>query len=74
MDRENTSYANFDRRFLGQMGLASVLQDFYAERLDRVYILHVNWIYKSIFAMVKPFLSEKTKSKVNFIGFILKFR
>jgi hypothetical protein len=64
MDRENTTYANFDRRFLGQRNLITSLQDFYAERLHRIYILHLNWLFKTIFAMVKPFLSERTKSKV----------
>ncbi len=63
IDRENVSYANFDKRFLGKMNLASMLQDYYAERLHRVYILHVNWLFKMIKGIIKPFLSEKTISK-----------
>jgi hypothetical protein len=55
---------NMDRRFLGQMGLVGVLQDYYAERLHKAYVLHVNWIYKMLYGIVKPFLSERTKSKV----------
>jgi hypothetical protein len=65
-DRENTGWKNFDKRFLGKMGLAQVLQDFYAERLHKVYILHINWIFKAIHSIVKPFLSERTKSKVKY--------
>ncbi len=63
-DRENTSYANFDKRFLGKMNLASMLQDYYAERLHRVYIMHINWVFKMVNKIIMPFLSEKTKSKV----------
>jgi hypothetical protein len=68
MDRENTGWANFDRRFLGKMNLATILQDYYAERLHAVYILHVNWIFRSIFAMVKPFVAENTKNKMKILG------
>ena len=64
MDRNNTSYANFDKRFLGKVNLASMMQDYYAERLHKFYILHMNWIFKMVQTLVKPFLSERTKSKV----------
>ncbi len=64
MDRENSGYANFDRRFLGKMNFANMLQDYYAERLHKVYILHVNWVFKMIHGIVRPFMSKKTVSKV----------
>ena len=64
VDRENVTMSNFDRRFIGKMGLFSVLQDFYAERLHKIFVLHINWIFRMIFNIVKPFLSEKTKDKV----------
>ena len=56
--------ANFDRRFMGKRGLITVLQDFYAERLFRVYVLHVNWLFRMLFAMVKPMMSARTTEKV----------
>ena len=68
VDREGSGYANFDKRFLGKMSLAQVLQDYYAERLHKVYILHVNWVYKMVFGIVKPFLSERTKSKLKILS------
>lgn len=66
MDRENSGYANFDRRFFGKINLANMLQDYYAERLHKVYIIHVNWVFKILHGIVKPFMSEKTLSKVCF--------
>ncbi len=64
MDREGVSYSNFDKRFMGKMGLFNLLQDFYAERLHKVYILHINWVFKTIYALVKPFISARTTEKV----------
>lgn len=48
-----------------------MLQDYYAERLHRVYILHVNFVFKMIHSLIKPFLSEKTKGKVNLIIYLI---
>ena len=64
VDRENVTMSNFDRRFIGKMGLFSLLQDFYAERLHKIFVLHINWLFRMLFNIVKPFLSEKTKEKV----------
>lgn len=63
-DRTNTGWKNFDRRLFGQMGLMRVLQDFYAERLHKVYVLHVNWVFRAIHKMVSPLMAKKTTSKV----------
>ena len=49
---------------LGKTGLAQLMQDFYAERLHKIYILHVNWIFKMMYNIIKVFLSKKTKEKV----------
>lgn len=46
------------------MKFAQMLQDYYAERLGRMYILKANWLYKTMYAIIKPFLSRKTKDKV----------
>jgi hypothetical protein len=64
MDREGVSYSNFDKRFLGKMGLFGMLQDFYAERLHKIYILHINWVFRMIYNLTKPFVSTRTKKKV----------
>ena len=59
---------NFDKRLMSLVKrLVGMLQDYYAERLAAVYILHINWFFRLIYAIVKPFLSSKTTSKVNII-------
>jgi len=60
---------NFDKSILTVMKqLVGILQDFYAERLEQVYILKPNWFFKMIFGLIKPFLSDKTKNKVKLIN------
>lgn len=68
-DREGFSAKkNFDKSMLGIMKqLMGILQDFYAERLDTVYVLKPNWFFKMIYGAMKPFLSEKTKNKMKLI-------
>jgi hypothetical protein len=59
---------NFDKSMLTVMKqLVGILQDFYAERLDAVYVLRPNWFFKMIVGIIKPFLSEKTKKKLKLI-------
>lgn len=44
-----------------------IMQDNYAERLQTIYILNPNWFFKAMFAIVKPFLTARTKSKITII-------
>ena len=44
----------------------SLLQEYYAERLAMFYVIGANWLYKIAFAVIKPFLAQKTKDKVIF--------
>jgi hypothetical protein len=41
----------------------SILQDNYAERLHKIIILYPNLFFKSVFAVIKPFLSQRSKDK-----------
>ena len=67
-DREGFTKKNFDRSLLKVMKeLLQVLQDYYAERLSYVYILHPNWFFKTLFAMIKPFLNDNTKKKIRIL-------
>jgi len=64
-DREGFNSKNFDSKLATVMkSLMKILQGFYAERLAKMYVLHPNWFYKMMFAMVKPFLEEKTRKKI----------
>ena len=64
-DREGMTRKNFDPALLKFMiKFAGLLQDFYAERLCKMYVLNANWFYKMCYATIKPFLAKKTKEKV----------
>jgi hypothetical protein len=44
------------------MGL---MQDYYAERLGSLFVLHVNWFYWFMWQCVKPLINKKTRSKIH---------
>lgn len=64
VDRTNTGMSNIDYGMIGKSGLMNMLQDYYAERLKKVYILHVNWVYKVVYKLIKPFVATKTNEKI----------
>lgn len=64
IDRTNTGFKNIDYGAIKKGGLVSSLQDYYADRLHKIYIIHVDWVFKSVFALVSPFLASKTKEKL----------
>jgi CRAL/TRIO domain len=67
-DRSNITSANRDNKLITLIrSLASMLQDFYAERLGAVYILHVNWLYWLLFQAAKPLINKKTREKIHII-------
>jgi hypothetical protein len=64
-DRTGVSYSNVDSRLIGLVKkLGVMLQDYYAERLSRCFILHVNWLYHMLFKVMSPLMQEKTKNKM----------
>jgi len=42
----------------------SLLQDYYAERLACFYVVNANLFFKTMFAIIKPFLTKRTKDKM----------
>jgi hypothetical protein len=56
---QDTQLMKFSVKFV------SLLQEYYAERLAMFYVIGANWLYKIAFAVIKPFLAQKTKDKVN---------
>lgn len=63
-DRTGMTQAT-ERRWLHlYKGLSSIIQDYYPERLYKAYILHMNWFARAIFALWKPFIAKKTRSKL----------
>jgi hypothetical protein len=68
-DRRNMTKANKDDELMSiGRSLSSMLQDFYAERLGALYVLHVNWFYWLMFQMMKPLLSSKTRNKIHILN------
>mmetsp|Transcript_3471 Transcript_3471/g.3215 ORF Transcript_3471/g.3215 Transcript_3471/m.3215 type:complete len:131 (+) Transcript_3471:345-737(+) len=65
-DRGQMTDANRDPELIGTMKrLSGMLQDYYAERLGALYVLHVNWVYWLMYQAVKPMLQKKTRNKVH---------
>ncbi|KAL4471805.1 hypothetical protein ABPG72_008823 [Tetrahymena utriculariae] len=67
-DREGFDKKNFDSTLFNTFKkLNQIMQDNYAERLSTIYILHPNWFFKTVYAVVKPFLTSRTKSKITVV-------
>lgn len=43
-------------------------QDFYPETLAAAYIMHTSWLFRAVWAIISPFLDEKTRSKVKVLS------
>jgi len=44
--------------------IAHLLQHYYPERLYRAYVLFAPWIFKAVWKLVSPLLTENTKNKI----------
>ena len=54
--------------------VTGMLQDYYAERLEVAYILHINWFFRLMYGIFKPFLSKKTRDKIKIMGRVSEMR
>ncbi|CAA3000055.1 phosphatidylinositol transfer protein 3 [Olea europaea var. sylvestris] len=64
-DLEGWGYANSDIR--GYLAAVSILQDCYPERLGKMFIIHVPYIFMTAWKMVYPFIDKNTKKKIIFV-------
>ncbi|KAK6922476.1 CRAL-TRIO lipid binding domain [Dillenia turbinata] len=64
-DLEGWGYSNSDIR--GYLAALSILQDCYPERLGKLFIVHVPYIFMTAWKVVYPFIDSKTKKKIIFV-------
>ncbi|KAK7399292.1 hypothetical protein VNO78_10473 [Psophocarpus tetragonolobus] len=58
-------YSNSDVR--GYIGALAILQDYYPERLGKLFIVNAPYIFMKVWQLVYPFIDEKTKKKIVFM-------
>ncbi|KAI9178482.1 hypothetical protein LWI28_027116 [Acer negundo] len=64
-DLQGWGYSNSDIR--AYLGALSILQDYYPERLGKLFIVHVPYVFMTIWKIVYPFIDNNTKKKIVFV-------
>ncbi|CAN0909591.1 Phosphatidylinositol transfer protein 3 [Linum grandiflorum] len=64
-DLEGWGYTNSDIR--GYLAALHILQDYYPERLGKLFILHVPYVFMAVWKVVYPFIDCNTRKKIVFV-------
>nr|XP_009792470.1 PREDICTED: random slug protein 5-like isoform X2 [Nicotiana sylvestris] len=64
-DFQGFGYSNSDAR--AYIGALSILQDCYPERLEKLIVVHVPYLFWTMWKIVYPFIDNKTKKKITFV-------
>ncbi|CAN6471897.1 unnamed protein product [Victoria cruziana] len=64
-DLEGWGYANCDVR--AHLAAVEMMQDYYPERLGKVYLLHAPYLFWTAWKLVYPFIDGHTRKKIVFV-------
>ncbi|XP_057995674.1 uncharacterized protein LOC110637674 isoform X2 [Hevea brasiliensis] len=64
-DLQGWGYANSDIR--GYLASLSILQDYYPERLGKMFIVHAPYIFMAVWKIIYPFIDNNTRKKIAFV-------
>jgi hypothetical protein len=64
-DLKGWGYTSCDIR--AYLGALTILQDYYPERLGKLFIVNVPYIFMTAWKMVYPFIDDNTKKKITFV-------
>ncbi|XP_044494256.1 CRAL-TRIO domain-containing protein YKL091C-like isoform X2 [Mangifera indica] len=64
-DLKGWGYANTDLR--AYLGALSILQDYYPERLGKMFVVHAPYIFMAVWKIVYPFIDKNTRKKIVFV-------
>ncbi|XP_004501761.1 uncharacterized protein [Cicer arietinum] len=64
-DIKGWGYANSDLR--GYLSALTILQDYYPERLGKLFIVHAPYMFMKVWKIVYPFIDDNTKRKIVFV-------
>uniref|UniRef100_A0ACD5ZTK9 Uncharacterized protein n=1 Tax=Avena sativa TaxID=4498 RepID=A0ACD5ZTK9_AVESA len=66
IDLRGWGYSNCDIR--GYVAGLNIMQSYYPERLGRVFLIHVPYMFLAAWKMVYPFIDERTRKKIVFVA------
>ncbi|CAM0872523.1 unnamed protein product [Alopecurus aequalis] len=66
VDLRGFGYANYDIRAM--LAALDIMQNNYPERLGRVFLIHVPYVFMTAWKMVYPFIDDNTKKKFVFVA------
>ncbi|GAV81745.1 CRAL_TRIO domain-containing protein/CRAL_TRIO_N domain-containing protein [Cephalotus follicularis] len=64
-DLEGWGYSNSDIR--AYLAALSLVQEYYPERLGKMFIVHSPYIFMSVWKILHPFIDNKTRKKIIFV-------
>ncbi|OAY30601.1 phosphatidylinositol transfer protein 3 isoform X4 [Manihot esculenta] len=64
-DLQGWGYANSDVR--GCLAALAILQDYYPERLGKLFIVNAPYIFMAVWKIIYPFIDNNTKKKIVFV-------